>query len=101
MDFRLAEHGQVFATRPRGLDIRKQVESHLAPDEMVAVSFDSVLKVSQSFSDEFFCALVADLGPERVCVVGEPSPSVARVLNRALRRRGFADLEKFTAALLV
>jgi hypothetical protein len=97
MDFRLAEYGEVFSTRPRGLDVREELRKQLQPDSTVAVSFDSVLKVSQSFSDEFLCALISDLGPERVRIEGEMTPSVERVLSRALRRRGFADIEGFAA----
>lgn len=91
MDYRLAQHGQVFSTRPRGLELRCGIESALSPHESVVVSFESVARVSQSFSDEFLGALIAELGVGRVTVTGPISPSVERVLNRALGRRGFAD----------
>ncbi len=93
MEFRLAEYGEVFSTRPRGLDMREDLQGRLPAGESVVVSFDSVLKVSQSFSDEFLGALVSDLGPERVRVEGEMAPAVERVLSRALRLRGFADVD--------
>lgn len=77
--------------------MRKALEDRLSGDEPVLVSFDSVLKVSQSFSDEFLCALVEDLGPQRVKIEEELTPSVKRVLSRALRRRGFGSLDQFVA----
>jgi hypothetical protein len=91
MDFQLAQYGQVFSTRPRGLELRRGIESSLSPGESVVVSFESVARVSQSFSDEFLGALIAEVGVDRVSVAGPISPNVDRVLNRALGRRGFAD----------
>jgi hypothetical protein len=98
MDFRLADFGEVFSTRPRGLDVRQALEAQLAPEDSVVVSFESVAKVSQSFSDEFLGALLTDLGPDRVHIEGEIAPAVERVLGRALRRRGFSDIEGFAVA---
>jgi hypothetical protein len=91
MDFQLAEYGMVFSTRPRGLELRQGIEADLSPDESVVVSFESVARVSQSFSDEFLGALIAELGVARVSVAGPIAPGVERVLSRALGRRGFAD----------
>jgi hypothetical protein len=42
--------------------MREILQSRLSPGETAIVSFDSVLKVSQSFSDEFLGALISDLG---------------------------------------
>lgn len=92
MDFRLSEYGQVFSTRPRGLEIRKDLQGRLSPGEAVTVSFEAVLRVSQSFSDEFLGALISELGAERVQVGGTMVPAVERVLNRALQHRGFGDV---------
>lgn len=97
MDFRLADFGEVFSTRPRGLEVRESLRQQLAPGETVAVSFDSVAKVSQSFSDEFLAALITELGPDQVSIEGTMTPSVERVLSRALRRRSFAEVSSFRA----
>lgn len=97
MDFRLSDYGKVFSTRPRGLEIRETLHARLSPGEAVTVSFDSVLKVSQSFSDEFLGALVSEFGPERVRVEGAMTPAVERVLNRALQHRGFSDVDAIGA----
>lgn len=97
MDFRLSKYGQVFSTRPRGLDMRKTLQGQLAPEEDVLVSFDAVLKVSQSFSDEFLGALITELGPERVRVESSMTPAVERVLNRALQHRGFGSINEIGA----
>lgn len=97
MNFRLAEYGEVFSTRPRGLDLRRQLSAQLSADETVSVSFESVRKVSQSFSDEFLGALVSEIGPERVRIEAEMAPAVERVLCRVLRRRGFADIAEIGA----
>jgi hypothetical protein len=97
MDFRLADFGEVFSTRPRGLELRETLTRGLAADDRVAVSFDSVMKVSQSFSDEFLGALITELGPDHVVIEGEIAPSVERVLSRVLRRRGFAEVSEFRA----
>jgi hypothetical protein len=97
MDFRLSQYGQVFSTRPRGLDMRKMLQRQLAPGEAVLVSFDAVLKVSQSFSDEFLGGLISELGPERVRIGGPMVPAVERVLNRALQHRGFGGVDEIGA----
>jgi hypothetical protein len=97
MDFQLSEYGKVFSTRPRGLEMREVLQSRLSPGETAIVSFDSVLKVSQSFSDEFLGALISDLGPDRVQIEGEMVPAVERVLNRALQHRGFASVDEISA----
>ena len=89
MLFQLADHGQVFSTRPRGRELREAIEGQLSPNEELEISFEAVARVSQSFSDEFFGALLANLGTERVSATGAISPSVERVLTRALRHRGF------------
>jgi STAS-like domain of unknown function (DUF4325) len=96
MDFRLSEYGRVFSTRPRGKEIREELLESLADDDRVVISFDGVARVSQSFSDEFLGALLSDIGPERVLLDGEIAPAVARVLDRAIRRRGF-ELESLRA----
>ena len=97
MDFQLSEYGKVFSTRPRGLEVREALQSRLSPGETAIVSFDSVLKVSQSFSDEFLGALISDLGPDRVQIEGEMVPAVERVLNRALQHRGFTGVDEISA----
>jgi hypothetical protein len=97
MDFQLAQYGHVFSTRPRGLELRRELEAELSPEENVVVSFDEVARVSQSFSDEFLGALISELGVSRVSIAGEVAPAVERVLLRALRRRGFADAMFATA----
>lgn len=99
MDFRLSEYGRVFSTRPRGKEIREELLECLADEDRVVILFDGVARVSQSFSDEFLGALLSDIGPERVLVDGELTPAVARVLGRALHRRGF-DLEKLRALVV-
>ena len=98
MLFQLADHGQVFSTRPKARELREEVEQQLGPDEVLAISFDSVARVSQSFSDEFLGRLLSDLGRERVEIIGPLAPSVERVLTRALRHRGFAGGEILAAA---
>lgn len=97
MNFRLSEYGKVFSTRPRALEMRQALQARLAPEEVVAVSFDSVLKVSQSFSDEFLGALIAELGPERVRIEGAMVPAVERVLSRALQHRGLSGVDEIGA----
>lgn len=97
MDFRLSQYGKVFSTRPRGLDMRETLRAQLSPGEPVSISFDAVLKVSQSFSDEFLGGLIAELGPERVRVEGSMVPAVERVLNRALQHRGFNSVDAIGA----
>jgi hypothetical protein len=97
MDFRLSKYGKVFSTRPRGLDMRETLRAQLSPGEPVSISFDAVLKVSQSFSDEFLGGLIAELGPERVRVEGAMVPAVERVLNRALQHRGFNSVDDIGA----
>lgn len=97
MFFQLSEYGDVFSTRPRGRDMREKLSRQLSPDEVVNLSFESVRKVSQSFSDEFLGTLVSELGPQRVRIEGTMEPAVERVLNRALRRRGFANLDEIGA----
>jgi hypothetical protein len=97
MDFRLSKYGKVFSTRPRGLDMRETLRAQLSPGEPVSISFDAVLKVSQSFSDEFLGGLIAELGPERVRVQGAMVPAVERVLNRALQHRGFNSVNDIGA----
>lgn len=92
MEFQLSEYGRVFSTRPRGRELREGLLQRLASEDRVVISFDGVARVSQSFSDEFLGALLSDIGPDRVLVDGEMAPAVARVLGRALHRRGF-DLE--------
>jgi hypothetical protein len=89
MEFRLSEYGRVFSTRPRGRELREELLQRLAPEDRVVISFDGVARVSQSFSDEFLGALLSDIGSDRVLVDGEIAPAVARVLGRALGRRGF------------
>lgn len=96
MEFRLSEHGRVFSTRPRGRELREGLLQRLDAGERVVISFEGVARVSQSFSDEFLGALLSDIGPDRVLVDGEMVPAVARVLSRALDRRGF-DLEVLRA----
>jgi STAS-like domain of unknown function (DUF4325) len=98
MLFQLADHGQVFSTRTKARELREEVERQLAPDEELAISFDSVARVSQSFSDEFLGCLLSHLGRDRVEVIGPLSPSVERVLTRALRHRGFSGAEILAAA---
>jgi hypothetical protein len=90
MDFQLADHGQVFSTRPKARELREALEQQLSADDELAISFDSVARVSQSFSDEFLGGLLSNLGPERIAIDGSIAPSVERVLTRALRHRGFA-----------
>jgi hypothetical protein len=97
MLFRLSEFGQVFSTRPRGLEVRNSLLAKLSPEDTVAVSFDSVLRVSQSFSDEFLGALISELGAERVQVQGPMAPAVERVLKRSLQHRGFDSLDEIGA----
>lgn len=97
MDFSLSQYGTVFSTRPRGLDIRRSLQAELSPGEIVTISFASVNKVSQSFSDEFLGALISELGPERVRVEGSLAPSVERVLNRALKHRGLTGINEIGA----
>lgn len=97
MDFRLSQYGKVFSTRPRGLDIRQSLRARLEPGEPVTISFASVHKVSQSFSDEFLGALISELGLERVRVDSAMAPSVQRVLNRALRHRGLDGIDEVGA----
>ena len=96
MDFQLSEYGKVFSTRPRGLEIRKALLEQLSPGGTATVSFDSVLRVSQSFSDEFLGALISDLGPGRVQIEGKMAPAVERVLNRALQHRGFNSVDEIS-----
>jgi hypothetical protein len=98
MDFRLSDYGRVFSTRLRGREIRQELLKRLANDDRVVISFVSVARVSQSFSDEFLGALLSDIGPDRVLIDGEMAPAVARVLGRALHRRGF-DLETLRAVV--
>lgn len=97
MIFLLADYGQVFSTRPKARELREAVEQQLPSDEELAISFDSVARVSQSFSDEFLGSLMSNLGVERIVVHGPISPSVERVLTRALRHRGFASGEVLAA----
>jgi STAS-like domain of unknown function (DUF4325) len=97
MSFRLSEYGRVFSTRSRGKEIREELTQRLKDDDRVVISFDGVARVSQSFSDEFLGALLSDIGEERILVEGDLAPGVARVLGRALHRRGF-DLEVLRAA---
>jgi hypothetical protein len=94
MDFQLSRYGKVFSTRPSGLDIREDLQARLSPGENATISFSSVRKVSQSFSDEFLGALISELGPERVRVSGAITPGVERVLNRALKHRGFSGIDQ-------
>lgn len=96
MDFQLSEYGRVFSTRSRGREIREELLQSLADEDRVAISFDGVARVSQSFSDEFLGSLLSDIGLDRVLVDGELAPAVERVLGRALRRRGF-DLDALRA----
>jgi hypothetical protein len=97
MDFSLSQYGTVFSTRPRGLDIRESLQAELPPGDTVIISFASVNRVSQSFSDEFLGALISELGSERVRVEGAITPSVERVLNRALRHRGLSGIDEVAA----
>lgn len=98
MFFQLADHGQVFSTRPRARELREAAEEQLPQDEELMISFDLVARVSQSFSDEFLGGLLANLGSERVMVHGPIAPPVERVLTRALRHRGYAGAEILAAA---
>jgi hypothetical protein len=77
--------------------MRSSLLAKLSSEEPVVVSFDSVLRVSQSFSDEFLGALISELGPERVQVQGPMAPAVERVLKRALQHRGFGNLDEIGA----
>jgi hypothetical protein len=93
MVFQLADYGQVFSTRPKARELREAVEQQLSSGEELTISFDSVARVSQSFSDEFLGSLMSNLGIDRIVIHGPISPSVERVLSRALRHRGFAGGE--------
>lgn len=91
LDYRLADHGRTFSTRPRAVELRAELLERAGDAETIVVDFDNVLSVSYSFADEFVAHLAQAEGGAGVSWVNA-SPEVSRVVERAVaRRRGDAE----------
>jgi hypothetical protein len=86
--FSLKEFGQTFATRGRGAELRCELLSRAAGEDVATIDFTDITNVSYSFADEFVGVLVSDHeedGPS-LELVNMAGP-VDRVLQRAMSRR--------------
>jgi hypothetical protein len=83
MKFSLGPLGSTFSTRPRGAQLREEIQRTAQPGEQVILDFSDVLAVSSSFADEFVGELAT---ARRVEVIGA-SDEVGRVVRRVLDRR--------------
>jgi anti-anti-sigma regulatory factor len=88
--FNLNEFGATFATRGRGKELREELLSRMAGEEMIEVDFAGVTNVSYSFADEFFGVLMSCTGAGvPVARLVNVEPAVDRVVSDAIgRRRG-------------
>ncbi len=90
MRYRLADHGLVFSTRDRGArilaDLRKQTGDGCALSS-VEIDFTGIRSLSYSFVDECIGELMQQAEDATPTLVNVP-PSVARTIERSLRRRG-------------
>lgn len=91
MTFRLADHGTVFSTRPRGAALRSEVLAEAESSENICLSFAGVRSVSYSFADEFVGA-IASTG--KTVTFTDVSPPVRTVILGTLRRRGIKTPER-------
>lgn len=99
MSFRLAQHGAVFSTRPRGRALRQEALSDHVRGQELHISFAGVQSVSYSFADEFLGPLL--LGPDHVILEDVPS-NLHRIIKSTMARRNIrtrdADLFAATTA---
>jgi anti-anti-sigma regulatory factor len=102
MLYRLADQGLVFSSRDRGArtltDLRQRLGAQ--PLESLTVDFADVRSMSYSFVDEFIgelCESALKVGglPKLV----NPSPKIARLVEKSLMRRGL-DAESALADAL-
>jgi hypothetical protein len=87
--FRLAEHGEWFATRHNARLIREQIETQIAelPDnEPIVLDFDGVEMVTGGFADELAGELWTSYGSR--LRIEDGNEDVAEMVALALTRRG-------------
>lgn len=98
MSFRLAEHGAVFSTRPKGRSLRQAALAEHVRGGEIHVSFDGVQSISYSFADEFLGPLL--LGPDRV-ILEDVAPHLHRIIKSAVSRRNIrlSDSELFAVTV--
>lgn len=93
MRFKLASHGTVFSTRPRGLELGSQLErmAVAAQAQVVEIDFEAVNSMSYSFADEFVGKLAARSAANEVhfeIALTNLSEPADRVISGSLERRG-------------
>ena len=93
MQFRLAEHGPAFATRPRA----KSIVGALPPAyevEPFPLDFTDVQAASPSFVDELFAELAGKYGEVTISGV---RPDMHPLIDRLIVRRGLESRFRVTA----
>lgn len=85
VNYRLADHGRTFSTRPRGAELRDEALAAAHGGDVLVLDFADVLSVSYSFADEFVGALAERRASDVSWV--NASPEVERVVGRAVARR--------------
>jgi STAS-like domain of unknown function (DUF4325) len=90
MRFRLADHGGVFSTRPRGTELLALLEREAKDASVVEIDFEDVRNVSYSFVDEFVGEL-AERASRRdafeIALANVPA-RMERIIASSLERRG-------------
>jgi len=89
--YALVEQGRTLATRPLGRQLRLDLIERATDEDLVDLDFSGVLSTSHSFADEFVAALAEAIrtGDARFeATISGASPDVARVISKALQRRG-------------
>ncbi len=92
MQFRLAEHGPAFATRPRARSIVRALPPRYGVGPF-ALDFTGVQAASPSFVDELFAELAGKYGEVTISGV---RPDMHPLIDRLIARRGLES--RFRAA---
>jgi hypothetical protein len=91
MRFRLADHGEVFSTRPRGGVVLAQLEAGARGASTVEIDFEGVRSLSYSFADSFVGEAMqrARNGEYQFEIrLGKVPAQSRRVILSSLRNRG-------------
>lgn len=102
MHYRLADHGLVFSSRDRGARMLRELRASAveAPPESLTIDFTGVRSMSYSFTDEFVGAMVQDaVATGAPPLLVNPTPKVARLIERSLTRRGLNAEQLLASAL--
>ena len=89
--YALAERGKTLATRPLGSQMREDLVRSVVGEDEVVLDFTDVIGASHSFADEFVACMAEEVRNGDLnfaLAIHGVSPDVARVVQKALDRRG-------------